>query len=153
MLFQLFVNERGLLIALLKLLLCFTKKKKCIVDKHNLITSNLELQLQLISSTFINFKLYRHSSSETFCHNGSKIILSFAVLSDFYDVVLVKQYISKILFFCIFDKYLIHFGEIPKVVMDKIYTPVKINKYQHFSNNLYDTVLFESKISNYFFKN
>lgn len=46
---QLFVNERGLLISLLKLVLCLTKKKKLIINEHNLLANNVEIQLQLIS--------------------------------------------------------------------------------------------------------
>jgi len=46
-----FVNERGLLIALLKLTLCFTKKKELIINDHNSLANNIEIQLQLISGT------------------------------------------------------------------------------------------------------
>lgn len=47
----------------------------------------------------------------------------------------MKQYILQIFFYCIFDRYLTCFGEIPKAVMDKVHTPIKIKKYGNFSNN------------------
>jgi len=41
-----------MLIALLKLVLCFTKKNK-FIDKHNLLANNFEIQLQLIAGILI----------------------------------------------------------------------------------------------------
>lgn len=74
------------------------------------------------------------------------------VLSDFYEVPLVKQYILQILYFCIFNQYLTYFGEIPKIVMDKIYTPIQINKHWNLNDNLQDTLLFSSNFNiKYFF--
>ncbi|VVC32288.1 Armadillo-like helical [Cinara cedri] len=108
---KLFENERGLLIALLKLLLCFAKENKCISNEHNLLANNFEIQLQLIS-----------------------------ILSDFYEIPLVKQYILHIFFYCIFKQYLKEFGNIPEVVMDKIYIPININKYWKSNNNYDDTL-------------
>ncbi|XP_025200463.1 uncharacterized protein LOC112598268 isoform X2 [Melanaphis sacchari] len=113
---KMFVNERGLLIALLKLTLCFTKKKELIINDHNSLANNIEIQQQLI-----------------------------LILSDFYEVPLVKQYVFQIFFYCIFKQYLTYFGEIPEVVENKINTPIKINKYKFTINNSDDKMLF-SKI-------
>lgn len=55
---QLFVNERGMLMALLKLVLCFTKKNK-FIDKHNLLANNFEIQLQLIAGILILILYFR----------------------------------------------------------------------------------------------
>lgn len=70
-------------------------------------------------------------------------ILYITVLSDFYEVPLIKQYISHIFFHCIFNKYLINYGELPKIVLDKIYTPIKMKKYC--SNNSYNDVISSKK--------
>lgn len=48
-----FVNEHGLLIVLLKLILCFTKEKKYIINDHNSLANNIEIQLLLISGASI----------------------------------------------------------------------------------------------------
>jgi len=48
-----FVNERGLLIALLKLILCFTKKKELTINDDHSLTNNIEVQQLLISGTTI----------------------------------------------------------------------------------------------------
>ncbi|XP_022163641.1 uncharacterized protein LOC111029096 isoform X2 [Myzus persicae] len=113
---KLFVNERGLLIALLKLTLCFTKKKKCIDNGHNSLADNIEIQLLLIS-----------------------------VLSDFHEVPLVRQYVFQIFFYCVFNQYLSYFGEIPKVVVNKMNTPIEFNKFCYTTKNSDNSMLF-SKI-------
>lgn len=67
------------------------------------------------------------------------------VLSDFYEVPLVKQYILHILIYCIFDQYLTRFGKLPKLVVDKIHTSIKIKKYWNSSNNCNEELLCSSK--------
>jgi len=134
-----FVNEHGLLIVLLKLILCFTKEKKIIINDHNLLANNIEIQLLLISGTSIIilylfvFKL--------------KTVLCITVLSDFHEVPLVKKYMFQIFFYCIFNQYQTYFGEIPKLVVNKINTPIKFDKSCYTTNIPDDTMLFSSKIN------
>lgn len=138
-----------MLIALLKLILCFTKKYKLTNDKQNVLANDFEIQLQLISGIFITVLFfYKYNKLFTINIYYSKIHF-IIVLSDFYEVPLVKQYILQIFFFCIFNQYLTQFGKIPKVVMDKLYTPIQINKYWNSNDNLCDSVLFSS---NYIFQ-
>ncbi|CAH1714893.1 unnamed protein product, partial [Aphis gossypii] len=117
---KMFVNERGLLIALLKLILCFTKKKELTINDDHSLANNIEVQQLLIS-----------------------------VLSDFYEVPLVKQYVFQIFFYCIFKQYLTYFGKIPIVVKNKINTPVKFDNYYYTANNSDDTMLFSKIKENY----
>lgn len=144
MFFQLFINERGLLIALLKLILCFTKKYELTNNKQNELANNFEIQVQLISGIFITLLFY-YDNNKLFINNLNYSKNHFIiVLSDFYEVPLVKQHILQTFFFCIFNQYLTQFDEIPQVVMDKLYTPIKINKKQNSNDNLYNTMLFSS---------
>jgi len=76
------------------------------------------------------------------------LFLCITVLSDFYEVPLVKQYVFQILFYCIFKQYLTYFDKIPIVVENKINTPVKFDNYYYTVNNSDDTMLFSSKINN-----
>jgi len=76
------------------------------------------------------------------------MFLCITVLSDFYEVPLVKQYVFQIFFYCIFKQYLTYFGKIPIVVENKINTPVKFDNYYYTANNSDDTMLFSSKINN-----
>lgn len=77
--------------------------------------------------------------------NYTKNTLYITVLSDFYDVPLVKNYILQILVYCIFDQYLTSFCEIPKVVIDKICIPFKIEKLWNSNKKYDDALLFSSK--------
>lgn len=77
-------------------------------------------------------------------------ILCILVLSDFYEVPLVKQYITHIFSNCIFNQYLTNYGEIPKVVLDKIYTPIQSKKYNLNNNNFHNEIMLSMRNNNIF---
>lgn len=53
----------------------------------------------------------------------------------------------QIFFYCIFNQYLTYFEEIPKLVINKINTPIKFNKSCYTTNIPDDTMLFSGKIN------